>query len=282
MRKKTARRLAGTVLTFLALAAFVCWNNNALEITGVEFTSSRLPAAFDGVVAVQLSDFHGKEFGEGNERLLEAVAAQSPDLIVVTGDLVDENTKRPLEYAASIGGALSALAPTYFVTGNHEWAARQAEDICAVLEGAGVVCLRNETVPIERDGARILLSGVDDPNAYADQKTPEDVARELLKTYGENDFRLLLAHRNDRFASEYYRLGYDLTLAGHAHGGLIRLPLTDGLIDPHQGFFPSYTAGFYTVEGAKLFVSRGLGNIFPSVRLFNRPELVALTLCRGS
>lgn len=124
--------------------------------------------------------------------------------------------------------ALAALAPTYFVTGNHEWAARQAEDICAALESVGVVCLRNQTVPIERGGARILLSGVDDPNAYADQKMPEDVSRELLKTYGENDFRLLLAHRNDRFASEYCRLGYDLTLSGHAHGGLIRLPLPTG------------------------------------------------------
>lgn len=282
MKKETARRLVRTALILLTLAGFVRWDNNALELNRAEFPSRRLPSPFDGFVIIQLSDLHGKEFGDGNKRLLEAVAAQSPDLIAVTGDLVDENTKRPLEYAASIGGALSALAPTYYVTGNHEWAARQAEDICAALEGAGVTCLRNETVPIERGGARILLSGVDDPNAYADQKTPEDVARELLKTYGENDFRLLLAHRNDRFASEYYRMGYDLTLAGHAHGGLIRLPFTDGLIDPRQGFFPSYTAGFYTVEGAKLFVSRGLGNIFPSVRLFNRPEIVALTLRRES
>lgn len=146
--KKTVRRLAGTVLTLLALAAFVCWDNNALEITGVEFTSSCLPAAFDGLVAVQLSDFHGKEFESGNERLLGAAAAQSPDLIVVTGDLVDENTKRPLEYAASIGGALSALAPTYFVTGNHEWAARQAEDICAVLRVRGWCAFATRRFPL--------------------------------------------------------------------------------------------------------------------------------------
>ena len=282
MKKTTARRLAGTALTLLTLAAFVRWDNNALELNRAEFSSSRLPDAFDGFVAVQLSDLHGKEFGEGNRRLLDAVASLSPDLIAVTGDLVDEHTARPLEYAAEVGGALSALAPTYYVTGNHEWAARQAEDICAALEGAGVICLRNQTVAIERGGGRILLSGIDDPNAYADQKTPEDVARELLKTYGEDDFRLLLAHRNNLFPTEYYRLGYDLTLAGHAHGGLVRLPFTDGLIDPHQGFFPSYTAGFYTVEGQTMFVSRGLGNIFPSVRLFNRPELVALTLRRGS
>lgn len=282
MKKATVRRrIAESALIFLALAGFVIWDNNALEVTRAEFSSVRLPAGFDGLVVVQLSDLHGKEFGEGNKRLLDAVAAQSPDLIAVTGDLVDENTKRPLQYAAAIGGALSALAPTYYVTGNHEWALRQAEDVCAALESAGVTCLRNQTVPIEQDGERILLSGVDDPNAYADQKTPEDMTRELLEAYGENDFRLLLAHRNNLFATEYYRLGYDLTLAGHGHGGLIRLPFTDGLIDPHQGLLPSYTAGFYTVEGAKLFVSRGLGNIFPSARLFNRPEVAVLTLRRA-
>ncbi len=282
MKKATVRRrIAESALIFLALAGFVIWDNNALEVTRAEFSSVRLPAGFDGLVVVQLSDLHGKEFGEGNKRLLDAVATQSPDLIAVTGDLVDENTKRPLQYAAAIGGALSALAPTYYVTGNHEWALRQAEDVCAALESAGVTCLRNQTVPIERDGERILLSGVDDPNAYADQKTPEDMTRELLEAYGENDFRLLLAHRNNLFATEYYRLGYDLTLAGHGHGGLVRLPFTDGLIDPHQGLLPSYTAGFYTVEGAKLFVSRGLGNIFPSARLFNRPEVAVLTLRRA-
>lgn len=275
---KPRHRLVRTALILLALAGFVFWDNNALGTSRVEFISRRLPAAFDGFTIVQLSDLHGKEFGKGNEQLLKAVREENPDLIAVTGDLVDEYTEHSLEYAAEIGGALAALAPTYYVTGNHEWAARQAEDICAALESAGVVCLRNETVPIARGDARFLLSGVDDPNAYADQKTPEDVAQELLNTHGENDFRLLLAHRNDRFPSEYYRLGYDLTLTGHAHGGVIRLPFTDGLIDTHQGFFPSYTAGFYTVEGAELFVSRGLGNIFPSLRLFNRPEVVSLTL----
>jgi hypothetical protein len=282
MKKATVRRrIAGTALIVLALAGFVIWDNNALEVTRAEFSSVRLPAGFDGLVVVQLSDLHGKEFGEGNKRLLDEVAAQSPDLIALTGDLVDEYTKQPLQYAAAIGAALSALAPTYYVTGNHEWVLRQAEDICAALERVGVTCLRNQTVSIERGGERILLSGVDDPNAYADQKTPEDVTRELLEAYGENDFRLLLAHRNNHFATEYYRLGYDLTLAGHGHGGLVRLPFTDGLVDPHQGLFPSYTAGFYTVEGAELFVSRGLGNIFPSARLFNRPEVVALTLRRA-
>ena len=265
-------------MILLAMAAFVLWDNNALGTTRVSFASRRLPAAFDGAVLVQVSDLHGKEFGPDNRQLLSAIRQDAPAFIVITGDLVDENTKNPLEYAAKTGAALSEIAPTYYVTGNHEWVAREAESICDALERAGVVCLRNQTVVLERDGSRILLSGVDDPNAYADQKTPAQVAQELVEQYGENDFRLLLAHRNDRFMSEYYKLGYDLTLTGHAHGGLVRLPFTDGLIDPHQGLFPSYTAGFYTVEGSQVFVSRGLGNIVPSFRVFNPPELVSMTL----
>lgn len=281
MKKRTGRRVLFALLLLLAAVGFVWWSNSTLKTDRFSLSSARLPAAFDESVIVQLSDLHGKIFGPGNETLLRAVQAEEPDLIVMTGDLVDERTEHPLEYAAELGGALAAIAPVYYVTGNHEWAARQAEELCAALEQAGVTCLRNETVPLERDGGRILLSGLDDPNAYADQKTPEEVTAELLEQYGENDFRLLLAHRNDRFVSEYYRLGYDLTLVGHAHGGVIRLPLTDGLIDTHMSFFPSYTAGFYTVEGAQVLVSRGLGNVYPSVRLFNRPEIVSLTLRRA-
>lgn len=281
MKKRTGRRVLSALLLLSAAAGFVCWDNSALKTDRFSLSSTRLPAAFDGSVIVQLSDLHGKVFGDGNEALLRSVRAEEPDLIVVTGDLVDARTEHPLEYAARLGGALCAIAPVYYVTGNHEWAARQAEDLCAALEEAGVVCLRNETVPLERDGARILLSGLDDPNAYADQKTPEEVTAELLEQYGEDDFRLLLAHRNDRFVSEYYRLGYDLTFVGHAHGGVIRLPFTDGLIDTHMSLFPSYTAGFYSVEGARVLVSRGLGNVYPSVRLFNRPEIVSLTLRRA-
>ena len=281
-RKRRPLRTAARLLVLAAfLAGFFWWSNHALVTERFELRSLRLPAAFDGLRVVHLSDLHGGDFGPENRRLTEAVSAEAPDLIVVTGDLVDEHTADPLGYAAAFGRAMTALAPTYFVTGNHEWATRRAEAVCDALEGAGVVCLRNETAALERNGGRILLSGLDDPNGYADQKTPEQVAEELLAAYGEHDFRLLLAHRNDHFPTGYYRLGYDLTLCGHGHGGLFRLPFTDGLVGTNHDLFPSYTAGFYTVEGAELFVSRGLGNVGRTFRLFNRPEVAVLTLRRG-
>ena len=145
------------------------------------------------------------------------------------------------------------------------------------LEDAGVVVLSNEFVPLERDGDSILLAGIDDPNGFADQKTPEALAREIHALEGD-PFWMLLAHRNNYFEKEYSSLGADLVISGHGHGGLIRLPFTDGLVSVERTLFPSYTAGFYEVDGMDLFVSRGLGNSGKTFRLFNRPELVILTL----
>ena len=151
------------------------------------------------------------------------------------------------------------------------------EEIKAALREAGVTVLSNEFVPLERDGDAILIAGIDDPNGYADQKTPQQVAREVRDAAPEG-FWLLLAHRNNLFESEYAALGADLTLSGHGHGGLWRLPFTDGLLGSGGTLLPSYTNGFYTCRGAEVFVSRGLGGM---VRLFNRPEVAVLTLRRA-
>lgn len=278
------RRFLGRAFLIAAAgAAFLYWSNNVLQVDHFTLSSSRLPAAFDGFRVVLLSDLHGKTFGDGNQTLSEAVAAQEPDLIAITGDILDRFRRTPVSYAAETGAALSAIAPTYFVTGNHDWAmgTAVAEELKDALADAGGTVLSDETVVIEREGARILITGIDDPNGYADQPTPEAVTEALLSTYGAEDFRILLAHRNDRFATEYYRLGYDLTLSGHGHGGLFRFPFTDGLVGTNHNLFPSYTAGFYTVEGQQVLVSRGLGNSGPSFRLFNRPEIVVLTLSQG-
>ena len=277
-KRRPRRRLAAVVLLAALAAGFLWWGNNDLMADRYSFSSPRLPAAFSGVRVVQLSDLHGKQFGAGNRRLLDAVAAERPDYIFITGDLVDENTRDPLTYAAQVGGALAAIAPVYYVTGNHEWALGHVRELKKALADVGVTVLTNQYVPLEKNGASILLAGVDDPNGYAGQKSPAQMAQELLAAYGGDDFRILLAHRNDRFANEYSLLGYDLTLTGHAHGGLVRLPGLGGLINHAGRLFPGYDAGFYEENGAAMFVSRGLGNIRPSFRVFNRPEIVILTL----
>ncbi|MGM9661763.1 MAG: metallophosphoesterase [Oscillospiraceae bacterium] len=279
-RRGCLPRLLKWCLALALLAAFYWYSNYTVQVEEAVFASSRLPAGVEGYTLVQLSDLHGASFGKDNERLLAAVAEAEPDAILLTGDLVDKYRGIDWAYVERTAAQLTALAPTYFVTGNHEWATGETRELKELLAAQGVTVLSNEYVTLERGGDRIVLAGIDDPNGYADQKTPEALAAEVYAAFGD-PFWLLLAHRNDRFAEEYSLLGADLTISGHGHGGIIRLPFTDGLLSTDRTLFPTHTAGFYEDNGTAVFVSRGLGNSGISRRLFNRPELAVLTLSRG-
>ena len=280
--RKSNRGFLGILIFLAALLGALWWGNTSIQTEQFALASAELPEGFDGLRAVVLTDLHGREFGKHNETLLAAVAEQSPDIIFLVGDLVDERTEDARGYAAHLGAALSSIAPTYFVTGNHEWArgTEETERIKTALIDSGVAVLSNEFVPVERDGDAIVIAGIDDPNGYADQKTPEALAAEIYAAYGD-PFWVLLAHRNDRFASQYSLLGADLTISGHGHGGCIRLPLTDGLLGTQHNLLPSHTAGFYEDNGADVFASRGLGNVGRTFRVFNRPQVAVITLKRG-
>lgn len=285
-QKKSRLRRVITVLIVLVLLVEavilgVWWGNNGLKTDTFAFAAPGLPESFDGFRVVQLSDLHGKQFGEGNERLLAAVEKARPDLIALTGDFVDVNST--VADVIPLAEGLVKLAPTYFVTGNHEWASGQAQELMRALRDAGVVCLENEYVRIERGGEHILLAGVHDPNGRADQKTPAQLAAEV-RADEPNPFWLLLAHRNNRFSGEYCRLGANLTFCGHGHGGVWRLPFVGGLVDTEMHLFPPFTSGFYQCEDgcaepAWVFVSRGLGNTpRGGFRLFNMPQVAVITL----
>lgn len=275
------------IVLFAAIAAaFGVWRgNNSIEIDTFAFAAPGLPDGFDGFRVVQISDLHGKRFGEGNGDLISAVERQVPDAIFVTGDIVDAHSG-VADVVPLIEG-LTALAPVYYVTGNHEWGSGQARETVKTLRELGVTCLENEFARVERGGGHILIAGVHDPNGRADQKTPEELAAEVYASEDTPPFWLLLAHRNNLFSGKYCRLGAALTFCGHAHGGIWRLPFTDGLIDTQMRLFPSFTSGFYPCgDGhggqAWVFVSRGLGNSPRfAFRLFNRPQVAVVTLYKG-
>lgn len=281
-RMKKLKRASWFLFALSLLLGVLIWGNKSLQTEQFTYTDARLPGGLDGLRMVHLSDLHGAVFGRDNAHLLSAVVEARPDVIVITGDLVDENTARPEAYAAFLGESLAEIAPTYYVTGNHEWACgmEAVETIKQSLADGGVTVLTNEFVCVERGGDTIVLAGIDDPNGYADQKSPEALATEVYAACGD-PYWVLLAHRNDRFESEYSLLGADLTVSGHGHGGCIRLPLTDGLLGTQHNLFPSHTAGFYENNGARQFVSRGLGNIGMTFRVFNRPQVAVITLEGG-
>lgn len=282
-RGRRRRRVLIWIAVVLAAAVlgglWLRWQQWGLETTVTEVELSALPAGFDGLRIVHLSDLHGHEYGENGETLLALVREQEPDLIVMTGDMADRKSQFGMLPALARG--LAVVAPTYYVTGNHEWSLGTAavKELKSLLEECDVTVLSNGYEILERGGGRLALAGVDDPNGYADQTSPEELyARIQAKEPGL--FTLLLAHRSDRFG-QYAAAGYDLVLSGHAHGGIIRLPFTDGLLGTDRSFFPTWTSGVYSLEKTTLFVSRGLGNNTaptPGFRLFNRPELAVVVL----
>ena len=276
------RRLLIVLLTaVLAAGGFLYWDNTALQVARFDPVFTDLPAGFDGCRIVVLSDLHGGSFGAGNADLFAAVAAEQPEYIFYLGDLQDKYRGPAAGYPAAVADGLSAIAPTYYVTGNHEWAIGDVPELKKTLSAHGDTVLSNQFPTLERNGDAIVLAGIDDPNGYADQKTPEELAAELYAAWGD-PFWILLAHRNSRFASQYSLLGADLVCSGHGHGGIIRLPGTDGLLSTERTLFPSYTAGLYEENGSVLFATRGLGNSGPSFRVFNRPEVAVVTLHRAA
>lgn len=267
-----------TLITLLLLVALfaLLFADSAYRLVTTEYTlaSARLPAGFNGYRIVQLSDLHAAEFGRDNARLVEKVAAAQPDLIVLTGDFIENREQIPV--SGTLARQLVALAPVYFVSGNHDWASHAIDELFDVLTDAGVICLRNEAVTLERGGDTIILAGVDDPNGHADMPTPDEVAAAVQAEH-PGAFTVLLGHRN-YWVEEYPTLPVDVIFCGHAHGGVIRLPGIGGLIGTDRTLFPDNTAGMFPSGPYQMIVSRGLGQIPQLPRLLNNPEIVCLTL----
>lgn len=277
--KKHRGRGCLTALIILALiaaaAAFLIKDSrDDLEISRYEVKSQKLPESFDGFKIVQLSDLHGAEFGEDGMGLVEKVKELEPDMIALTGDFVtDEGDLAAVEKLAA---RLTELCPVYFISGNHEFGSGLAVKVRNILERAGVKYLSNEYLTISRGEDGILLGGVEDPLAYADMLSPDELAQKMNDA-APDAFKILLGHRN-YWMTEYPELPVDLIFCGHAHGGLIRIPGVGGLIGTDRRLFPDFDAGEYNNGRYTLIVSRGLGNSVPIPRIFNRPEIVCVEL----
>lgn len=226
-----------------------------------------------------VTDFHGCDYGPGALRLLDTIAAESPDVILLVGDIYDDGL--PWDASDALVTALAAAYPTYYVTGNHEYWTNEIDRILMLVSDAGVTVLDQSCAVLEVCGQRISLCGVPDPYAMVYAGAP-DTQVQLACTVAQAEpgtFTLLMAHRPE-LIDLYAAAGFDLVVAGHAHGGQVRVPgLLNGLYAPNQGWFPAYAGGEYQVGDTTLIVSRGLARESTRVpRVFNRPELVIVTL----
>ena len=275
-RRKTAVLL---VLTALLAAGFLLWGNCSLQTTETALVSPALPPAFDGLRIVELADLHGRVFGRGSRRLLAAVRRAEPDLICIDGDLFDEHTD--LAMLPPLLRGLCAIAPVYYVTGNHEWRVPGLRGILAQMRACGVTVLQDDWRVLRRGEDALIVAGTDDPCGPAERKTPAELIADIRAEAGEAAFLLLLTHRNDQLP-QWSALGVQAVLAGHCHGGVVRLPFVGGLFGTDRRLFPAWDAGLYRQGETALYVSRGLGYTNVHFRLFNRPEVAVVSVGSNS
>lgn len=265
------RKLVKYVLIIACLIVFFYVNNNWLTVSNHTIESPEIPTSFDGYRILQVSDLHDATFGEKQQRLVNKIQQTKPDMIVITGDIIDSN-RYNLQNSLDLIDQIVKIADVYYVTGNHEVATNDVDRIKEELTGRGVRVLSNETLNLERAEEAISLTGIEDP------LMGEVASQMLASSHVPSDaFNILLAHRPEDFQA-YVNAGIDVTFSGHAHGGQFRIPGMGGFVAPGQGYFPKYTAGIHEQSQSKLVVSRGLGNSIIPIRLFNLPEIVVVTL----
>ena len=279
-KKKKFIFLAVVAAVLVALVIWIAWGNTALELNTYTISSAKLPQSFDGYRIAHVSDLHNAEMGKDNEKLLAMLRDANPDMIAITGDLIDSRNT-DIEVALQFVREAVKIAPCYYVTGNHEARVNEYGELKAEMEAAGVTVLEDSQAEISIEGESIVLIGVNDPSyqtdyLFGDAESVIDAKLEELHT--ENgEFTVLLSHRPELFDT-YADHGMDLVLSGHAHGGQFRLPFVGGMVAPNQGLFPEYDAGIYMEDNTNMLVSRGVGNSILPFRINNRPEVILIEL----
>lgn len=286
----------------LSVTLFFVWNhvrNKSLEITSYRIFSDKID---EPVRAVFLSDLHQASFGEENAELTDAVASQQPDVILIGGDMVnDERTN--IELAVNLCAELAQIAPVYYGMGNHENKAvyginlyeddleaagvspQDAGDFSQLvrddslfrgLEAHGVTVLQNTSASVEINGNRLLIGGV---STSVDAFWPYS-GDFFMDFTSQKDagFKILISHFPSTVSRYMDGFDVDLALSGHNHGGIVRIPGFGGLLSYDEGWFPSNDAGESHLGDMTFIISRGLGNHGMIPRIFNKPELVVIDL----
>lgn len=278
-RKKYVVALTVCAVILLLIAIWIIWSNTALELNTYRLVCDDLPESFDGFRIAHISDLHNNEMGRNHEELLSMLREAKPDIIAITGDLIDSR-KTDFALALSFVKEAVTIAPCYYVTGNHEARISDFDLLKSGLIECGVIVLENEKIEIDRSVDSVTLIGVNDQSFetnYLLGNSVDVMQNNLQKLTEENCYTILLSHRPE-LMDVYANKGVDLVLSGHAHGGQFRLPFCGGIFAPNQGFFPKYDAGLFEQDNTTMIVSRGIGNsIFP-VRFNNRPEVILIIL----
>lgn len=262
--------IGGAALAGTAVLTAALWQGLTLRRYALHTDKLSAP-----VRLLLLTDLHSTFYGRAQRGLLSAIQAQTPDAVLLAGDMADDSRGD-----AGVDALMSALGGAYpccYVSGNHEVRTGCLEALKRRFRSWGITVLEGSGTLLATPGGTLRICGVDDPSAFDGESGWLEQFRACQALTGDSRYTVLLSHRPER--TECYRdSGFDLVVSGHAHGGQVRLPgMINGLFAPHQGAFPDYAGGLYALGSTTLVVSRGLcRNLLP--RVFNPPELVALDL----
>lgn len=270
--KPTKKAIIFIVLIIL-LIPFCYWQNNGLMLTEYNCVSDKVTEELDGFKIIQVSDLHNKRFGANQQKIIDLIKKQEPDIIVVTGDVIDSN-HTDVDIAIEFMELAVTIAPVYYITGNHEeWVEPEVkESLLKQMERTGTEILDDKSIFIGNGEDGLRLMGLAEKSLLNNQLS--EMTKELDF---EKELIVLLAHE-PQYIKQYSRTNVDLVLSGHAHGGQFRLPFIGGIVAPDQGFLPEYTEGAHKEGNTTMIISRGLGNSVIPIRLFNRPEVVSVEL----
>lgn len=240
------------------------------------------------VRVILLSDLHNRSFGKDNDSLIEAIDKESPDIIVIAGDMLTANDERTrFDVPVSLIRRLTKRYPVYYGNGNHEYRMKvyrqqygsMYDNYVKQLKACGVRLLENESVYLPESNLEIFGLEIEKPYYRRLRRLPmpDSYISSLIGKCREEHFTLLIAHNPDYFR-RYAGWGADLTVSGHVHGGVMRLPFLGGVISPMFHFFPKYDGGLFEEYGKRLILGRGLGMHTVPVRIFNPGELVVIDL----
>ena len=229
---------------------------------------------------VFITDLHSCLYGgKDQSTLMEAVRAQNPDVVLLGGDVFDDDL--PWDGAKSALEQLGKEFSCFYISGNHEVRTKKLDVIKETVQSYGITVLEGSVVTAKELGGaqNIEIYGFDDTTLYGNFYEQRKHMESTLQKGAEDAYKILLIHRPE-YIKQYAELGFDLVLCGHAHGGQWRIPgVLNGFYAPGQGFFPKYAGGYYKVENTELIVSRGLARrSHPLPRIFNRPELVVIDI----
>ncbi len=284
-KRKADFKILAVILVFSVIFGSLTFLDNiSIEVEEITLKNLKIPKTFNGYKIAHISDFHNRENKVFLEKIVITLKENNPDIIFLTGDMVDElrtNTK----VALSLIKKLTEIAPVYYVFGNHESDVEKHYPVLFIdyinkLENMGVVIMNNNKISVSNPkGDKINIYGLDELYSYTgDYSLLPSVADSFLSEFeiNNNEYNVLLAHHPEQIDT-YTKYGFDLVFSGHAHGGQIII-FGKGIIAPNQGLFPEYTSGMYLKDDTRLIVSRGLGNSRFPFRIFNKPHIIIAEL----